>query len=228
MPTATTKNESPITPEAGKQEEECRRPRAYNMGRRQAALDETRSRVLEAARELILGEGAPKAFTMEAVAARAGVARMTVYLRFKSKSGLLEELFDEVGVRGRLAERIPTAFANPDPLEAFRIYIEVFCDFWGDERLLNRRLRGFAALDGEFAAAIASRYERRHFAIENLLRRMQATQLPPTAYQELVQTLLALTSFEFYDVLAGDRPPSEVAALIYQLVLNALTSKEVS
>ena len=31
---------------------------------------------------------------------------MTVYLRFKSKSGLLEELFDDVGARGNLGEHI--------------------------------------------------------------------------------------------------------------------------
>ncbi|BCM91009.1 hypothetical protein IAD21_02873 [Abditibacteriota bacterium] len=222
MAKVTTKNEN--TPPANQQEEECRRPRAYNMGRRQASLDETRSRVLEAARELILGEGPQKAFTMDAVAARAGVARMTVYLRFNSKNGLLEELFDEVGTRGRLMERIPAAFAKPDPLEALRSYIEIFCDFWGDERVLNRRLRGFAALDEEFAATIASRYERRHFAIENLLRRLRAneTATPPTTPQELVQTLLALTSFEFYDVFAEERTPAEVAPLIFQLVLSAL------
>lgn len=187
------------------------------MGQRAVAMDETRARILTAARALILGENAIAGFSMEAVAKQAGVTRVTVYNRFGSKRGLLEELFDEVGARGDLAQRLPPVFAQPDAREALRAYIEVFCEFWEGERALNRRLRGFAALDEEFALAIAARYQRRHRAIETLMRRLN-----DSAAEERVQTVLALTGFEFYDALAGSRGAPEVASLVFQLVLAAL------
>jgi AcrR family transcriptional regulator len=205
--------------------EKC--PRAYRMGQRGTAMEETRARVLVAARELILGENALAGFSMEAVARQAGITRMTVYHRFGSKRGLLEALFDDMGMRGFLGEKLPDAFSRPDAMEALQSYIEAFCDFWGNDRVMNRRLRGFAALDKEFAAAIASRYERRHRAIETLVHRLSEREIKssPTERKELVQTLLALTGFEFYDVIAGERNPQEVAPIVFQLVLAALSLK---
>lgn len=211
--------------EKGRSSEKC--PRPYRMGQRETAMEETRARVLAAARELILGENALVGFSMEAVARQAGITRMTVYHRFGSKRGLLEALFDDMGMRGQLGEKLPDAFSRPDALEALQAYIEVFCDFWESDRVLNRRLRGFAILDKEFAAAIASRYERRHHAIETLLRRLSehGIKSSPAERKELVQTMLALTGFEFYDVLAGERKPQEVASIVFQLVLAALGLK---
>ena len=199
-------------------------PRPYRMGQRGTTMEQTRARVLAAARELILGENALASFSMEAVARQAGITRMTVYHRFESKRGLLEALFDDMGLRGRLDEKLPDAFSRPDAREALQAYIAAFCDFWESDRALNRRLRGFAILDKEFAAAISSRYERRHHAIETLLRRLSEheIELSPAERKELVQTLLSLTSFEFYDVLAGERNPQEVAPIVFQLVLAAL------
>ena len=191
--------------------------RSYRMGQRQEAMDETRARVLEAARALIVGENALAGFSMEGVAKQAGVTRATIYNRFTSRRGLLEALFDEVGARGQLAERLPEVFARVDAREALRDYVALFCEFWESERALNRRLRGFAALDEEFAAAIATRTKRRRYAIENLLRRLDGS-----ADEARVQTVLALTGFEFYDALAKERGAAEVAPLLFDLVMSAL------
>jgi AcrR family transcriptional regulator len=203
-------------------------PRPYRLGLREKAMEETRARVIAAARELILGEDALAGFSLDAVARKAGVTRMTVYHRFGSKRGLLEALFDTMGARGSLGERLSEVFSQPDPLAAFRGYIDIFCDFWEIDRVMNRRLRGFAALDEEFAAAIAYRYERRHHAIEFLLSRLAKEERAASATisEEQVQTVLALTGFEFYDVLAGDRAPQSVAAMIYDLMLSVLRSDE--
>lgn len=201
--------------------------RPYRLGQRETAMEETRTRVIVAAQQLILGENALAGFSVEAVARQAGVTRVTVYQRFGSKRGLLEALFDDIGTRGRLGEKVPAAFAQPDALKALQTYIEVFCDFWERDRVLNRRLRGFAALDEVFAAAITSRYERRHQAFEKLLRRLDEQGRVPSLAEpeERIPTLLALTGFEFYDVLAGERSPQEVAPIVFQLVLAALDMK---
>src|SRR2546425_469397 len=76
-------------------------PRPYRLGQRQVAADENRSRILNAAREQLEEEAS---FSIDAVARRADVARMTVYYQFGSRRGLLEALGDLLCV-GRIFER---------------------------------------------------------------------------------------------------------------------------
>ncbi|BDI31789.1 TetR family transcriptional regulator [Capsulimonas corticalis] len=207
--------------EPGEGGEKCARP--YRLGRREAAMDAAKARALVAARELILGDNAASSFSMEAVARRSGATRMTIYGYFGSKRGLLEALFDDIALRARLGDRIPSIFMQANARDALRMYVEVFCDFWGEERVMNRSLRGFAALDKEFADAIAARDERRRQAIHALLARLPEQGAPALAPREhTARTLLALTSFEFYDTLAGDHPAAEIAPIVYALVLAAL------
>ena len=54
-------------------------PRPYDLGRRRRAADATRTKILEAARALLGGKSEVAEFSMESVAAKAGVSRMTVY-----------------------------------------------------------------------------------------------------------------------------------------------------
>src|SRR2546422_6186455 len=73
-------------------------PRPYRLGRRQAAVDQTRARILKAARALLVARGNTD-FSIEAVARRARVTRATVYQRFGSRPNLLEALFDDLARR---------------------------------------------------------------------------------------------------------------------------------
>src|SRR5438552_6529596 len=130
-------------------------PRPYRLGQRQVAADKTRSRILKAAREQLEKEAS---FSLDAVARRADVARMTVYYQFGSKAGLLEALFDDLAARGGMAQ-LRAAFARPDPLEALAELIAVFCRFWASDRLVIRRLQALSVLDPDFEAV--SRDERR-------------------------------------------------------------------
>jgi AcrR family transcriptional regulator len=61
--------------------------RPYRLGRRQAAVDATRTRILNAASDLHREIG-PKATTASAVAHRAGVTRATLYRHFATQSDL--------------------------------------------------------------------------------------------------------------------------------------------
>src|SRR5262249_59613985 len=91
--------------------------RPYRLGQRQTSVEQTRARIVAAAREILAARDGFSGFTVDAVAAQAGVARMTVYNQFGSKLGLLEALFDDLAARG-LVERLRTAFGRPDPREA--------------------------------------------------------------------------------------------------------------
>ena len=132
-------------------------PRPYRLGQRQVAIDETRARVIAAARELLVSAD-PGRFSIDAVAQRADVSRATVYYQFRSKLGLLEALFDSVAAAGGMAG-LPGAFGQPDPLVALDDFIAVFGRFWGSDRLLHRRLRGLAAVDPDLGAALQARQE---------------------------------------------------------------------
>src|SRR5438093_8445964 len=121
-------------------------PRPYRLGQRRVAAEQTRTRVIAAARELLTASGGFTGFTIDAVAQPAGVARMTVYYQFGSKAGLLEALFDDLAARGGM-DQLPAAFSRADPLDALAEFIAIFCRFWASERPLIRRLQGLAALD---------------------------------------------------------------------------------
>ncbi len=78
-------------------------PRPYHLGKRQGPVDAARQQVLDAARRLLGGTASYTAFTVDAVARQADVARATVYYQFGSKAGLLEALCDHLAEIGGLA-----------------------------------------------------------------------------------------------------------------------------
>src|SRR5437588_12909697 len=121
-------------------------PRPYRLGQRQIATEQTRARILNAARELLLTSDAFSGFSIDAVARQADVARMTVYHQFGSKIGLLEALSDSLAAHGGM-EQLANAFRHKDPLEALEKFITVFSRFWQSDRLVTRRLRALSTLD---------------------------------------------------------------------------------
>src|ERR1700734_2975469 len=129
-------------------------PRPYQLGKRQAQIDESRRRVIEAARALLTDVDSSRSFTVEAVARRADVAKATVYYQFGSKTGLLEALCDALAVGGGLSG-MPAAFTDPHPAAGLRTLVGVFARFWAEDRGVMRRLRALAALDPEVRAVIA-------------------------------------------------------------------------
>ncbi len=75
-------------------------PRPYRLGQRQMITEQTRTRILAAARELLMESSGFSSFSLDAVARQADVARMTVYHQFGSKIGLLEALCDSLAALG--------------------------------------------------------------------------------------------------------------------------------
>jgi AcrR family transcriptional regulator len=203
-------------------------PRPYRLGQRQAATDETRARILTAAHELLTAREGFAGFTVDAVARQAGVARMTVYYQFGSKVGLLEGVCDALAVRGGI-EQMAGAFQQPRALDALAEFIGVLGRFFEAERPLIRRLQGLAALDPDIEQVMRARGERRRHGLEVLLRRLCKEHGRPTrkGFNEAVEILFALTSFEFADTLAGPgRSLAEVAPLVRRLALEALGLKK--
>src|ERR1700730_10355966 len=165
-------------------------PRAYKLGQRQLAADQTRSRIVAAARELLADESGPADFTVEAVARQAGVARMTVYYQFHSKCGLLEALFDDLANRG-LMPHLQPIFHEPDAKRALGGLIAAFGAFWASDRVVLRRARALAALDAEVAASVRARDELRRGHLRRILDRFheQKGAAPAAAFPSTVDVL---------------------------------------
>jgi AcrR family transcriptional regulator len=190
--------------------------------RREAASEETKRRLLDAARDLLTKAGAG-GLSMEAVARRAGVSRLTIYYQFGSRRALLEALYDYLAARSDLM-RLPQVFHEPDALAGLLGLVGVFNRFWAGERLLIRRLRSLAALDPDFQSA-TQRDQWRRNGVMALLRRLVAEQEAPLpgALEETADLLSSLMSFETYDALAGEaRSPEQVEALVRGAVLRYL------
>jgi AcrR family transcriptional regulator len=197
-------------------------PRPYQPVQRQRAVDEGRERIIVAARELLEAEEDDGPFSIDAVARRAGVARMTVYNQFGAKAGLLEALFDHLAVRGELV-RMPELFAEKDPVLALDAFVALFGRFWTANRRAHRRLRAAALHDPDLAAAIDSRNERRRRGLTELARRLGANATSPLPAGEVVNVLFVLLSFDTFDALAGEgRTPAEVTPLLQRLARLAL------
>ena len=193
-------------------------PRPYQLGRRQAAIDACRHRVLDAARAQLAASTSYTAFTVDAVAKRADVARATVYYQFGSKTGLLEALCDMLADQGQMSD-LAGAFTDPDPEEALRTFVTVFARFWDADRLVMRRLRALAALDPDVAAVIAARDERRRQALGALLDRRTDVPDPKRA----VRAAHMLTSFETFDaMLTPQQEPTDAVPLLIDLITAAI------
>jgi AcrR family transcriptional regulator len=193
--------------------------RPYNQTLRAEAVEATRQRILAAARDqLVSGED----FAIEAVAGRAGVSRVTVYAQFGNRDALREAVYDHLAETGGL-DAIPSAFAEPDPVEGIGRVIDVFCGFYATHRLVLRRLNALAALatgDGEQHQGRNRR--RRHILTVLLSRVSQLPEYPELDVETAAGVLQALTSFVVYDRLADEIVEADVATYIRQLAAAAL------
>jgi AcrR family transcriptional regulator len=193
-------------------------PRPYKLGRRQAVSDQTRARIVDAARVLLADEQHLPPFTIDAIAERAGVARMTVYYQFSSKRGVLEALFDSLANRGLMPHLTPI-FHEQDPRRALDGLIGAFAAFWNSDRVVLRRARALASLDREFAASVRARDELRRGHLRSIVERLQAGKPPGrTAPDAAIDTLHMLTSFETFDALLREgRSADEAIGIVRRL-----------
>src|SRR2546427_9118106 len=168
-------------------------PRPYRLGQRQATTEQTRTRIIGAARELLMASNGFSGFSIEAVARQADVARMTVYHQFGSKIGLLEALFDSLAISGGM-QQLALAFQKQEPLDALTEYIMVFSRFWDSDRLVTRRIRGLAALDPDFEQVVRARDGWRRKGLGVIVQRVveKYGRPAPEALDEVIDVLYTL------------------------------------
>jgi AcrR family transcriptional regulator len=199
--------------------------RPYNLGRRQEVADETRTRIVRAARKLLSTKKGVAAFTMDAVAREAKVSRMTLYHQFGSKPAILTALFDVLAEEGGIASALPNAFMRPDPITAIDDFVGAFGRFWSSDRVLYRRMEALATIDPEVEPTLRARQEWRRKGLDRLVHRLAngRTAMTPAAAARTVDVLFVLTAFATFDTLAGaGRTPADVIPIVQDLVHRAL------
>jgi AcrR family transcriptional regulator len=198
-------------------------PRAYKSPRRDAAAARTRRRIVAAAATILGAAKGIGGFSLEAVAKKANVTRLTVYNQFGSRRSLLEAVFDERAANGGL-HRIADVMAGSDPQAGLRQVIAIFCDFWSFDPKALGLLHAAGANDPEFEASVHERNERRRRLLSVLARRMaEDCQLRPKTIRDLVDVLFALTSFPFFSQLtAAGRTAEAACQLIQELAADAV------
>lgn len=197
-------------------EEEAKRP--YELGKRLEQMDQNRAAILRAARAQ-LEAGGYRQLTMASLAAESGLTRQTVHNLFGTKSAILEALFDVIALDGGM-EGMRVAMTQPTGEAMLREFVRVFCGFWASNRLLLRRIHGIGAIDPEFGAVLEARNRRRLGIANRILRRLGVAQ----QVNKRAAVLAAVTSFEFYDVLAENCAEGQIEAIVLELAQNAVTA----
>ena len=196
-------------------------PRPYDAPERRRAADAGRDRILEAARE-VLNLDDLRSFSLEAVAKRAGVTRMTVYNQFGSKGGLLGEVFDTLIERDAFS-KMPAVFEEPDVGVAFDQLVATLGRFYTDNQALMTRMAGAAATDPDLLEVIRTKNLRRRRAVETLVQRIPAGHTPAVADAELVNTLDVLLNFNTFNGIAGpSRTPKGVVPHMQRMIRGVL------
>jgi AcrR family transcriptional regulator len=190
-------------------------------GQRAASTAATRQAIVDAARDLLITEQW-RHFTLEAVATKAGVTRMTVYNQMRSKHGLLDAVLTELTERAGM-DQLLTATRDMTAADARTFIVTQTCRFWHAERDVLRPLFGLAAVDRSVAATLAQRERWRSDQIQRLLERLAARPSIRTGFSKsaALAGVIAVTSFPTYDtlgILADD--PVAAAELVDHLVVS--------
>jgi AcrR family transcriptional regulator len=183
--------------------------RGYRLGRRQAAVDQTRAAILGAGRDLITEAGPGS--SLGKVAERAGVSRITVYNQFGSKARLFEALV----AAARPNDAGPAAARDVPPREQLKSRIAQACAAWAADPLLYRRLHqhvSWAGQDAELDRKLAE-----DLAAGDQLR-------PGSSIKEAEDVIGILTSFEAFDRLhkGGRRSPTAVAEILTRMAASTV------
>ena len=196
-------------------------PRPYPKQDRKHVVDAGRDKILAAAAE-VLNLDDLGAFSLDAVARRAGVTRMTVYNHFGSKGVLLGEVFDLLVERDAFSG-MPTVFEAKDLGGALDALVGMLGRFYDDNRQLMLKMVGVAGLDPDLDKVLLEKNLRRRRGIEAILAQFGAPKSPAVDRSELVNTLDVLLSFHTFNSLAGpDRTPLEVVPHVRRMIRGIL------
>jgi AcrR family transcriptional regulator len=192
--------------------------RPYDLGKRLEQMDESRAAILRAAKAQLTAKGYPQ-LTMASLAAESGVTRQTIHNLFGTKTRVLEAVFDLIALDSGM-ERMREVMMQPPGDGQLVKFVGIFCGFWAKNRLLLRRVHGIGAIDPEFGGVIEARNRRRLMAATRVVEGLGSG----GEAERRAAKLAALTSFEFFDVLAeSSGSEAEAEAMVLEQARAAIS-----
>ena len=194
--------------------------RRYTQRIRAAGAEETKRRILDAARSLLTTEAA-QGVSVDRIAREAEVARSTVYVVFGSRAGLFDELARDLLLSAGF-DRLVAAVAVPDAREALVGSLREAGRVYAAERDIARALFSMSLLDPDAAGAIEVLEHGRADGMRALAQRLkeQGYLRPDAGVVEAADLLWVITSFDTLDQLYAGRELS-VATTSKRLIAMA-------
>jgi AcrR family transcriptional regulator len=180
--------------------------RIYKSLVRQRQAGDTRRRIIEATRKLLLSEGYA-GMTIEAIAQRAEVSAQSVYSIFKSKTGILVELLDQATFGADYEEAVRKALGASDPEARLRLAAPIARQIHDAQSATFDLLRGAGVVAPELARLEEQReclrYERQERMIISL---RDAGRLQPGLDHATARDIFwMLTGRDVYRMLVRER-----------------------
>ena len=199
--------------------------RTYQSSVRQQQADETRQRIVDAARKCFLAHGYDET-TIEAIATEAGVAVPTVYAAFRSKKGLLGEILHRARFGPEYQAIFREAQTTTEPAERLKLTAKIVRQIYSGEQGEIALIRGAAVVAPALAKAGEARESGRLKAQQaNVQFLKQANALrEDLTEQQAVDVLWALTGRDLYYLLVVERgwTPAAYEGWLAEVLLSSL------
>ena len=180
--------------------------RAYHSPMRQRQSEETRHKMLAAARKLFLQRGYAGT-TTEAVAEEVGVSPRTVLAAFGSKRGILAELLGQNSFGARYQELLAQLRVEPNPLQRVKLVAQLTRQIYETSTPEFDLLRGAEAIAPELADVYREVEEGRWSLQERFITFLETCGVlrADLSHTQATDELWALTSFDLYRRLIVER-----------------------
>jgi AcrR family transcriptional regulator len=198
--------------------------RPYRSPARRAQADETRRKMLDAARTILPTLGY-EATTINAVAQEAGVAAQTVYAAFGSKRGIIAALLDDARFGEAYKDAVRQARETRNLRSRVRLAARIACRVHGAESAEIAMLHGIIGVSPELAKIeVDAEMARRDAQYDLVSLLFEAGELRPELDMDRARDVLwAFTGRDLYRMLVATRHWSAEA---YERWLADLLEKE--
>jgi AcrR family transcriptional regulator len=202
-----------------------RKKRTYHSRVRQRQAEETRRRILEAARSQFESYGY-EVTTLEAIAEIAEVSPKTVAAVFGSKRALLAEVINPEDFSPRARQLIEALRATEDPSRQLSLVAQITRQAYEPMASSLELLRTAGAVAPELADVARQIETRRRQNQARLIvsLREQGAQRPGLSLEEATDVLWALTSYDLYRMLVVEQrwEPERYETWLAQLLAQHL------
>ena len=201
-----------------------REVKEHPVGHRQRQALETRQTIARAARDLFAERGYA-ATSIDAVAAKAGVAERTVYAIFGTKKAILGAICDEWLAEAGVMETAAEGLKEASLQRRLALAAHASRRQWESERGVRAMLEGAAAADAEVARMLSGWKDDRARSLHSIVIGCESDLKAGVEPERAGAIIRALSSAEIYaELVAGEGwTPDEYEAWLRDLLAGLLT-----